>query len=101
MENNEFEISQLNDMLQSDDKDANFLAYAMICNQKNLDDLSDSDIALLHISLANSRLGQNVFKDEINFKVTKRMNKMTFEERSRLINKAYRDNYNNADYESK
>ena len=101
MENNEFEISQLNDMLQSDDKDANFLAYAMICNQKNLDDLSDSDIALLHISLANSRLRQNVFRDEMDFKVTRRMNKMTFEERSRLISKVYIDNYNNADYKSK
>lgn len=101
MENNEFQISQLNDMLQSDDKDANFLAYAMICTQKNLDGLSDSDIALLHISLANSRLRQNVFKDEINFKVTKRMNEMTFEERSRLISKVYMDNYNNPDYKSK
>ena len=101
MGNNEFKISKLNDMLQADDKDANLLAYAMICTQKNLDGLSDSDIALLHISLANSRLGQNVFKDEINFKVTKRMNKMTFEKRSRLINKVYMDNYNNADYESK
>ena len=101
MENNEFEISQLNDMLQSDDKDANFLAYAMICNQKNVDDLSDSDIALLHISLANSRLRQNVFRDEMDFKVTRRMNKMTFEERSRLIKKVYMDNYNNADYKSK
>jgi hypothetical protein len=101
MENNEFEISQLNDMLQSNDKDANFLAYAMICTQKNLDDLSDSDIALLHISLANSRLRQNVFRDEMDFKVTRRMNKMTFEERSRLIKSVYIDNYNNADYESK
>ena len=101
MENNEFQISQLNDMLQSDDKDANLLAYAMICNQKNLDCLSDSDIALLHLSLANSRLGQNVFKSEIDFKVNKRINKMTFEERSRLINKAYRNNYNNSDYKNK
>jgi len=101
MENNEFKISELNDMLQADDKDANLLAYAMICNQKNLDGLSDSDIALLHLSLENSRLGQNAFKSEIDFKVNKRMNKMTFEERSRLINKVYIDNYNNADYESK
>ena len=101
MENNEFKISELNDMLQSDDKDANLLAYAIICNQKNLDDLSDSDIALLHLSLENSRFGKSVFKSKIDFKINKRINKMNFGERSRLINKVYRDNYNNADYESK
>ena len=101
MENSKFKISELNDMLQSDDKDANFLAYAMICTQKNLDGLSDSDIALLHISTNNSKLDQNDFKHKIDFVVKKRMNKMTFEERSRLIKKVYVDNYNNADYESK